>query len=315
MSKVDYERLWYELEGSLVSRRWDAVSASWSGQAPQIEPAGGAPSITLSRYLSESGIFADSLPEKHKLTHVRNSRDEVPSLVLREAIYWLHKAVHVLGACETQVNGGRLTWASSDAYQNAYFAARAIISLLGVAIAEVENSSIVIELCRDQKGMRPGKISELGAFEEQLHILSLGILFDHRQIWTIFRRVVRTTTRLNWSPELLSYFSNIDIALLSRQRHGLHYQVDYWIMPDMHEFIHSDAFRDVSPDASGRALFSPDRNNYTFTIAFTLTRLALMMFKDLCKLTNRLSGEQELFIRTLSSERHPVFSHSLREVL
>lgn len=312
---MDFDKLWNDLESSLVSRRWDVVCSSWRSHTPKIDPPGSAPCFTVTRYLDESGLFAELMPKKHGLTHIRNSREEVPSLVLREAIFWLHKAVHVLGVCESQVDLGRLTWSSSDAYQATYFAARAITSFMGVAIAEVGNSSVVVELCRDQRGLRPGKIAEIGAFEDEIHILSLGVLFDHRQIWSIFKRIIRTTTRLTWPDDLATYFCNIDVATLSRQRHRLHYQVDYWIMPDMHEFIHSDSFRDVSPDSCGRALYSSDRVNYTFSIAYSLAQLALQMFRDICSMTNRLSAELSLLKQTLSPERHPMFSNTLREKL
>jgi hypothetical protein len=96
-----------------------------------------------------------------------------------------------------------------------------------------------------------------------------------------------------------------------RQRHGLHYHLGFWIVDDMHEGNHMDAFRDVSPTGEARDLFELDRQNFTLAAAFTLARMALSLFQSFAPFTNRLAAEQALLAKVCNIDRHPLFAETL----
>ncbi len=211
---TDSERTWDLFEAAFGWRRWPSIRTSW----PQfvggaMQPSGRAPDVTLSGLLEEGGVLM-SVPEKGALTSTRHPRGEIPELVFREAVFWLHKALHVLGASEVHVEMGLPTWSLSAAYQSAYFAARSMLGFLGVSVAELKHVSVAADLCRDMQGVRPLKMARIGAFDENVEFRSLGVLFDHRQIWLLFRRILRTTSCTIWPEEWATFFSNVE-----HQRH------------------------------------------------------------------------------------------------
>jgi hypothetical protein len=76
-------------------------------------------------------------------------RDELPELrhaILREGIFLLHKAAHVLGAAECQAYQGAPTWSLSTGYQAAFFCMESILRLLGIAIIEVNNKTFTVDV-------------------------------------------------------------------------------------------------------------------------------------------------------------------------
>jgi hypothetical protein len=186
------------------------------------------------------------------------------------------------------------------------------MAFFGVTVGELNRLSVAVDICRDMQGIRPQRMAELGAFAEDVSFHSLGILFDHRQNWLLFQRILRTASCSVWPDGWASYLANIEIGEITKQRHGLHYQLSYWVMGDLHEFLYPEDFYDVSPAGGGRELFDSAAPNYSLRICVALTRMALSLFNDLCGLTNRLSNERAAVIRRFSLERHPLFAENLR---
>src|ERR1700722_15905283 len=115
---ADHEKIWRAYEECFNPRRWNAIRASWPRfMGKPIEPPGSPPETTLSELLDQGGLISE-VPEKNKITSRKHSRAEVPEIVFREAVYWLHKGLHVLGASETHIDLGLQTWSLSAAYQS-----------------------------------------------------------------------------------------------------------------------------------------------------------------------------------------------------
>ena len=251
--------------------------------------------------------------QKGALTVASTLRGEVPELVFREAVYWMHKAVHVLGAAELHVESGLQTWSLSAAYQCAYFAARAILAFFGVSVAELNKISIAVDLCRDMQGVRPQRLSTEGAFGEQIEFRSVGILFDHRQVWQLLQRVLKASSCDVWPTGWCDFLSHADIATITKQRHGLHYHLTYWVVDDLHQFVYTDEFKKVKPQGAGRTLIEPEQSNYSLALGTMMTRMALKLFHDTSRLTNRLANERAAIAAGIGPNRHPVFSELLAQ--
>jgi len=252
-------------------------------------------------------------PTRTKVTTIKAARGEVPATLFREAVYWLHKALHVLGASEAQVSNGLPTWSLSVAYQGAFFSARSIMSFLGVGVAEIDQTSVCGDICRDMQGLRPQLLAEIGAFEEETSFHTVGSRFEHIHIWRLFQRLLRITSCDIWPAGWANYLAQVDVSEITKQRHRLHYKLTYWVTDDLHTFLYPDSFRDVTPSGEGRNLFDAVKDNFSLTLAFSVTRLALMLFSDLSRMTNRLTDERDIMDRCLSPERHPLFVDTLRE--
>ncbi len=298
---------------SFHPRRWKAIRNSWVDFIPLIDPPGSRPKVTLSDFLEETEILAGVSRSLGKVTTVSVPRAEVPEIVFREATYCMHKALYVLGSSESHINMGMPTWSLPAAYQSAFFSARAIMGFLGVGMAEFHQASAAVDLCRNMQDLRPQRLVEIGAFSEEVPFHTLGVLFDHRQIWLLFQRVLRVTSCDIWPSGWANYLSLLDVGEITRQRHGLHYQVGYWVTDDLHQFIHPEDFPDVLPTGTGRDLFDNTRRNFSFILASIINGLAIRLFEDLGQVTTRLSDERTVVYNGFSIERHPLFADQLKD--
>jgi hypothetical protein len=310
MTAAQFNRLWAQLESTLLQRRWDYLRETWLRHIPIINPPGAVPQRVLADLTSE--LVTMPAPQLGKLQSFTFPIGEVPELMFREGVYWLHKALHVLGASETHAAKGMPTWSLSSAYQSAFFSARASMAFLGLAISEVEKTSFVINLCRDMRLMSDRQYGTPGAFREEAQFYTLGILFDHRQIWSLLQRLLRITTRPPWPSELSTYIAQMNASDITKQRHNLHYQLLGWYFNDLYTFEFPSGFDDVQPTGSGRELFDTSISKFSFSFAAAILRIGLDPFLDICRYTNRLTDEKDRLTTCLIEERHPVLFEKLQ---
>ncbi|HSH38933.1 MAG TPA: hypothetical protein VK993_09115 [Chthoniobacterales bacterium] len=311
-AQVQHERAWQNFERSFNPRRWEPIRNSWADFIPLIDPPGSRPQVTLSDYVADNEVLVGVEMPVNKLVTRHVPRTEVPELVFREAVYWLHKGLHVLGSCEAEIQKGNPTWSLSSAYQSAYFSGRAVLAFLGVTVAEFRHVSAAVDICRDMHGVRPQRLESTGAFLEEIPFHTLGLLFDHRQLWQLFQRVIRVTNCHVWPADWANFLAMLDIANITRQRHQLHYRLEYWLMDDLFEFSYPEDFPDVAATGIGRELFETTRPNFSLILATLIARMALRLFEDLSQITERLSTERALLENGFSYDRHPFFADPLR---
>jgi hypothetical protein len=301
---------WKLFEKSFTSRRWNLIAQACIDHIPNDPPAS-LPTLTLTQYLTTEEILV-SRPTKSVFTKIDTNLSSVPQIVISEALYWLHKSLHVLGAAEMHIASGLPTWSISSAYQAGYFAARSIMAFLGVGVAEYERVSIAVDLCVNMKGLRDTQItSRGGAYSSSIPIRSIGILFDHNRIWELFQRILSNTNCSSWPSEWSNYLVNIDMATFTHQRHGLHYTLPFWVEDDMVDFRNPLNFREVSATGSGTNLFDPSNTNYTVAVSCVLTQMALILFSDITRLTRRLDAHRDTFRRCFDNQRHPIYAQLL----
>jgi HEPN domain-containing protein len=312
MTAAQFNRLWKELEATIVRRRWDYIRGTWLRHLPVIEPPGRAPDRTLSDFVGE--VVTDISATGKHIQSLSFPAGDVPTLMFHEGVYWLHKALHVLGAAEKHADTGMPTWSLSSAYQSAFFSARASMAFLGVAVTELEKTSFVVAISRDMQLMSAGEYGTLGAFDGEAHFHTFGVLFDHRQVWLLFQRLLRVTTRAPWPAPLTSYVGQLNVAEITKQRHHLHYQLYGWVFDDLFNFQFGHGFDQTAPTGSGRDLFDPGAAKFSFVLAAALLRMALDPFIDICRYSNRLAQEKALLVACLPEERHPILFESLQEI-
>lgn len=312
MTAAQFNRLWDKVEASIVRRRWDYIRGTWLKHLPIIAPAGAQPDRTIADLVGE--LVPDIPTTNNHVQEFSFPSGEIPALLAREAIYWLHKALHILGAAECHADGGMPTWSLSSAYQSAYFSARASMAFLGVGVAELEKVSFLVDVSHDMQLMSPREYAAVGAFSDDARFYTLGVLFDHRQIWHLYQRVLRVTTRVPWPEPLNSYLGQLNVAEITKQRHLLHYQLRGWVFDDLFDFVFAHEFDRTSPSGSGRTLFDSDKPEFTFVLAVALLRTALDPFVDICRYSNRLADEEALLIASLPAERHPILFERLQRI-
>lgn len=311
-NKDGAEKLWRAFELLFLERRWDKIRDSWIAFVPLIEAGGKPPPEELLLANALEALFPSGAPQKGAVSSLEGfPRAELPEIVLREAIYWLHKATHVLGASEKHIEDGLPTWSLSAGYQAAFFAARAVLAFHGIAVGEHDGASFVIDLCRDSRGVPSARMDSLGAFNEEVSFRSTGYLFGHKEIWSLFQRLLRIVKHTCWPEDYLVFYRELDLTDMSRQRHSLHYNLEYWVMDDLCDTVFDDAFANMAPTGAGKMMYQPKASNFSIAIGLTATQMAMQLFEGICELTNRLQAERELFQKVLNLDRHPYFAERI----
>lgn len=306
--------VWERLEKEIAGRRWNHIKSTWPDFLTDSHTAGQTPAETLSGLLEGGGILARE-PARGVVEVQRNPRGEIPEILLREGIFWLHKALHVLGASETHADLGIQTWSLSSAYQSSYFAARSLMCFFGVSIADFHGISVVVDICRDTRLLRPQRIERTSAFEDETAFITNGFRCDHKQTWGLFQRLLRVTNCDCLNADYKAYAENLDVSELTNQRHRLHYDLDYWVREDLHDFLFEESFYTVTEAGSGRFLLDSQSSNYSLAVGVILSKMSLSVFRDLCDSTKKLQNEFELILKAFSNDRHPLFAEMLKKQL
>lgn len=285
---------------SVLKRDWVDLRSRWLSHIPEIQPegsglAGGLNSIQGLEDLGSQALSAGEPVDRVDLPGVREA-------VLHEGIFFLHKALHVIGVAETAAVNGMATWSLGIAYQASVFSARAVLCFLGIDIFEANNKTIMIDcwtLGSIKKGARGVK--------EELRTVSVRNLGhdrpDHRALWRILQRALRVA-RIDLWPELaFSKLRNIDEGIFARQRNALHYRSDFWVYEDLHSSLCPLNFGDLGQH---KDVLAGERKDFSMTLGLLLANLAAELMRDLCLSTNRLNRELALVDQCLVEGRHPL---------
>lgn len=293
------------LENQLIrffpDRRLADISGQWLTYINTISPPGSKPSTPLGDFISfDLAVQNLSLRARHTRTVVPGLRE----IVFHEAIYFLHKASHVIGCSEIHANAGAHTWSLSQAYQGSYFAAKAICYLLGGLLAENDRKSgIVIDIWPDLTGT-----SDLGLVTDT----RVAFWFykkrpGHVHMWQIFQHLLRVTKVDAWPREYVDALIALVPADFSQQRNILHYDGGSWIFDDLFEFVANDSYG-VVKDRFINGFPYDEHSDFTFVLAQIIFRMALLLLEEIRTVTNKIEPEMELINKRLTKIYHPYYA-------
>lgn len=221
-------------------------------------------------------------------------------MILRESIFLLHKALHVLGVAEKNVDSGMRTWSLCDGYQAALFSAKALLGLCGVSVAEVDSRSLIIDIFADID-VRGNSIPSISFVKAVL---------DHKSIWQMLQRIFRVTKCALWPSDAVAKLQIGDVKRFARQRNEIHYSNSAWPLADLQQFLTEGAFGEIRFwDSSDEDLV--ERSDISLVLGYYLVRMALAMLGDLEDLSAKLTPEMEVFRSSVQRDRHPLYYESL----
>lgn len=302
------EANWKKFLNAFGYRKWSLLRGGWCDFDPVVGP-GQPPLPTLSGYLQSSGVMPGEL--KNRFTDTESPRESIPGITLSEAFYWLHKAIHVLGAAESNIQAGCPTWSLSSAYQAAYFAARSILGLLGVSTGELGRITVATDICRNIQGTKPQRLQELGPFLPDAHFRSPGFFFQQSHIWQLFQRVLRVSDIQAVPSDWTNFIIGLDSGDLTRQRHSLHYQVDYWVLDDMSTFQYPDDFMALPIRGTGSNLYDHTKPEFNLCVATLLIQFGLRLSRELAEVSQSFNLQHCQFGALALAARHPFYSETL----
>ncbi len=299
------ETPWWERKASnLMAREWRDIKNAWLGYIPTIDPPGRVPDSPLADLPTlRSQVVDVGQQPKEVMEEIVGLREGV----LIEGLFLLHKAANVLGCAQVDVAKGLRSWALSNAYQSAFFSMKSITHILGVAVAEVQNNSILIDIWRPPQRRRKG-----GTGSTYNVLLQNGKRFEHRQMWAIFQRMIRVTKGLETvlTKENATALIELDISDFATQRNSLHYRIA-WPFNDLHRCVVKPGFGVYEGGiVDGTALSDLERDDFSIVLGIVLLRMGYRMVYEIARTATGLNSELDVLRNWLRGDCHPIYQRS-----
>ncbi|MEK7919215.1 hypothetical protein AAB988_16405 [Burkholderia contaminans] len=215
---------WETKVDRIQRRELNSVLRGWLAHVPEIQPPGSPP---------REGIAAISAIDE-LLPRVPKTGDMIEpvtggrGVVLHEAFYLAHKAIHVELLCAESVTNGLHTWAIVDAYQASLFALGSIFCFLGLTIERSDNDFVLIDVWGSESSATNNNIQT-----ERYHFLRFKTL-DHFHKWAILKRLIRTLDSDTPLVRLLrEAIDGQDDKQFARHRNTVNYDSSGWLAEDL----------------------------------------------------------------------------------
>lgn len=291
---------------SFKRRRWEHIRSNWLLHIPYLTSVGDIPQSAVAEVADFDAVALALISENQQnpASPLISADEELLGLreaVFSESLFLLHKARHVVGAAEFHVRDGLQTWALANAYQGAFFAAKAILGFLGASFPEYNSRTIAIDLF-------PGPVARADQYLFcSLHYI--GNRMEHRPIWDIFQRLLGVSIVEVWPKHIVNKLKSIESKNFALQRNHIHYRNNGWLLNDLNDFLFSDDFGDSNSWNRGLDF---DRDDISMAIALSVLKMGLLLVQDLEKSSAKLTPELQLFSNCVENGRHPIYGNLLR---
>ncbi|HEY5373211.1 MAG TPA: hypothetical protein VIK01_05970 [Polyangiaceae bacterium] len=280
----------------IAERRWDDLRQFWAEHVSPGRLAGARPSDELGDIVALLDVARESGRDKEQRF---DSIQGLNESILGEGLFLIHAAVRVIGSAQSHVGTGARTWSHVSAYQGAFFAAKGILRLCGVAHAEVNNKTLFIDVFSPRSGSKQRK----GDASRQT-LVELVTRLEHRQYWIIFLRVLRGLKGIAGLPKpVLNALAVLDPSDFARQRNALNYRCSEWPSESVY-FELSGGY--AGEDALER-IADPGCEDFTVALALVVLRLAAAFVDDLAAEVPSLREDQELMRSYLAVDEHHLY--------
>lgn len=289
-------------------RDWENIREKWLSYIPDYDFPGQSPAHQILEFVGLNSIFqkTSASPGEYK-TEVPLLRQEI----LREAIYFIHKATHVCGTANIHLENGVLSWGISSAYQSAFFALKGILGLLGLSFPRI-NSALMIDCFPAEEKLSSNQRKRGEKPKPELKFVILPTL-THTHMWQIFQRVLSVSKVSIWKPEIIDYLRNLNVSQFAEQRNSLHYINNYWLFPeDLYERIFDDSF------GIDNTLFNKEeygslhnRKDFSFILNYILLKFSYDLINDVGRYSTSVKAEYDLIQNTLLEGIHKRYLQSV----
>lgn len=296
----------------ICHRDWTEILDAWLAHLGplSISPPGSPPDEGLVDNFALGSVFKKVVPPQIELR-----TPAIPGLnatMLHEGIYLVHKAANVLVAAQNQIAQGLPTWSIPTAYQSAFFSMEAMLQILGVAITEIDNKSMIVDIWPsvDAKASRQLKNSyQIGS---EIHLLPVSRI-DHHHRWAVLKRVLRMLSNSPISGKIINTIDAVDDKQFARPRNRLHYRTT-WIFTDLHSFCSDVAYCRFTSAQSLLDHLDQEDNDFTVTLAYLLLAGNIALLSSLGNVSPLIASEVRLLNDACCTERMP-FRNSCEEAM
>jgi hypothetical protein len=290
-----------QLGDKLIRKRlWEHIAGFWLSALPSIESPGEPPEAPLSEVLAALGLKADLQKGTPLERDVKGLRQEL----LRESIFLLHKASHVLSCAQVMHVQGRRTWALSDGYHAALFASRAVLGLLGIGATDLDSRSVVFNVWpireKEERARRRPQISNPPA---TVFFMSPSQRLDHSDIWSLFSRAIRVIALPLWLTPIVEGIKKPDRFRFSHQRNSIHYSSHAWPGGDLH-VLHPPTSEEITALEVEEMLASEKTEQFSLALGLSTYLLGIGLIESIQ--SHLLDSERAVLASKITLGWHPM---------
>lgn len=220
---------WERKVDTIGKRDFTVLASEWAAHLPSYTSPGESPPLLFADIDALSGSFSHVGRSGSYLLAGVTAR----SVVLHEAIYLLHKAVHVQVDVADAVTKGRHTWAYVNGYQGALFALGSVLAFLGLS-SERDGTGggvILIDVWPSEAILKRPSIT---TSYEELHKLVRFRELDHYQKWALLKKSLRQTAfRKNFVREVAEALDEVKDRAHAKYRNQVNYKSNSWLSADL----------------------------------------------------------------------------------
>lgn len=286
----------------VLDRSWYQISDYWLSSIPRLDPDANFAFEVLENFKPLVDILSSTSDAELKVEIVG-----LRETVFREAIFLFHKSINVLSIAELNANRGNPTWSLSTAYHSAFFGARALTRLLGVANATVGGKNWVIDIYPQWVKSSKRKRNDINSQTDILIFESPKI--EQRHHWRLFQRLARVT---KFDDKTMSRLADdlwkTDEGDLTKQRHALLYGKNVWFFNDLYQTDIRSGFGIRTSNTSMRT--DAGTEDFTIFLAYSIVEFGIRLLRSIGEKANILKDSLNMIEQSITSDRHPIYNQS-----
>lgn len=298
---------WDRKANKLLKRNWETLCELWLDY-PLIR---GTPGTPPDCELAELISLQDELHEVGKgPKDIPGNISGLPASILKQGLFHLQKAAHVLNGAQIHIDKGMPSWSLSSAYHSAFCAVNGILNLLGIAFVNTNRGGFLIDVWSDALGR--GNRKRTPPYNTRLQ-KTPGRL-EQKNVWQVFQRILRINPFSDniISEDWINAILALDRTDFSRIRNTIHYRTANWPYDDVRRFVTTKDFQFSTVDLrAGSLLDNPEDTVFPIALAFMLVRVAHQMLKSLVDMSTLLEPELDVFHNWLQGDYNLLYQESL----
>jgi hypothetical protein len=286
---------------------WNEVIEYWQNFLPSITfpidevDIEGSINFQLSKILDDIKNIENKSTEKNHYYHVPGIQFNIFS----EAIYLFYKSLNSIKSAQIDQKSGYKTWSINNYYQSSYFSLKCFLNILGIFSCCINNNYLLVDLFPTYKKIsKRDYINRRKVFELQIQRIWQ---FDHKENWTIYKRVINISNNLPVNEQILDLLLSIDPKNFTKQRNKIIYQNKEWIFEDLKQETIDEIFgiKDIFCDDN----FTIDEHyDFTLFVSFLLLFLNFMLFYNISNNNEYFNNEFELIQKSMSSINNNIYT-------
>lgn len=262
---------------------WNQVRTEWIASIGDYDDVGCRPDQTLDDYLDS---IASQMVDDHVVIP-----SFVREIVFREAVFLIHKSCAVMLSLQRDLQSNKQTYAEVSGYIASFFAAKAILMILGFSFSEKSINNRALSVFLFKKNSSDGFFVEAYTRSKSSGTKPPLSSVSHKKLWNSFKGVFLKYSNLPVDMEFLAFVPGILVDDFSSNRNSIQYRNCEWRQVDLHceDYVDVDWLEDFDKSIYGK--YSGSDSNFSIILTLALLRGFYQLFESFHDGRDCLVGE------------------------